>query len=682
MNNDAYVKRDFTWLSFNERVLQEARDKNVPLYERLKFLAIYSSNLDEFFRVRVAALRNLKLLKKSDRKALEIGPKKELSQIKKIVEEHQIEFGRIYKEELKPELEKQGIFLLSDLETEANQEQKAFAKNFFKREIEAHITVWKIGQEDSAPFLENNGIYFLAPRLTTEGMLCINIPSNKIDRFVTLPSEGSPHRIAFIDDIMRLALPNFLKKKTGEFYSVKVSRDAEMYMGNEYDFPDEMLDKIKKALKQRDSGAPTRLLYDQSMPDLFLDQIKSTFGVSEQELVPGGRYHNFKDFFGFPDPSQNVSLHNEGMPPLPHPSFEKADSILQLMDERDVMLHFPYQKYDYVPRLIREAANDSKVKEIKITLYRVASKSGVVQELLRALDLGKNVVAFIEAKARFDEESNLYWGGELEKAGAKVMYSLPGIKVHTKLLLIRRKEKNGIRNYSYLGTGNFNEKTARLYCDHALLTGDEKLGKEVTQIFDLLERKIILPRTRHLFVSPFSSRIGFVELIDKEIRNARAGKSAYMILKMNSLEDPGLIEKLYEASQEGVDIKLIVRGICCLVPGVTGTSENIKVISIVDRFLEHARVYIFANDGEELMYIASADWMTRNLDRRVEVVIPIYDEHVYQELRHIIDLQLADNCKARVIDIEQRNSYRRNGSEQSSLRSQVAIYEYLKENAS
>ncbi|MFT5909613.1 MAG: polyphosphate kinase, partial [Paraglaciecola sp.] len=361
---------------------------------------------------------------------------------------------------------------------------------------------------------------------------------------------------------------------------------------------------------------------------------------------------------------------------LLHQELENAESIIAAMQEKDFMLHFPYQKYDYISKLIWEAADDVKVDAIKITLYRVAAKSDVANALLHARKMGKKVVVFIEAKARFDEKMNLFWGGKLEAAGAKVMYSFPGIKVHTKLMLIRRIEEGSRRLYTYLGTGNFNEKTAKLYADHALLTANKQLGSDAEQIFKLLEKKTILPNTKQLLISPFSSRKGFEKLINREIALAKAGKEAYMILKMNSLEDKGLMENLVAASQAGVKIQMIIRGMCCLIPGVPGYTDNIEIVSVIDRFLEHARVYIFGNNGEEKMYTASADWMTRNLDRRVEAVIPILDKEIYQELRHLINLQLQDNQKARWIHVDKENEYRTNAEE--AVRSQEAIYKFLK----
>lgn len=677
MDSIPLIPRDVSWLSFNHRVLQEAMDQSVPLYERIKFLAIYSSNLDEFFRVRVASLRSFKDLKKKTRKALPVKPKKELKQIRKIVQQQQEVFGRVFREEIIPALQKNGVYLHGN--EDYSSPQKEFARQYFFEKVYPLLN--PVFMEDNAPppFLKNKELYFIVAFPKDSKLALVEIPAADLSRFLVLPGEAEEkHFISFLDDIIRQNLEALFSRPIDGAYAIKLSRDAEIYIDDE--FSGDLVKKIKKGLENRKIGLPTRFLYDSSMPKEVLDRLKQVFGLTKNDLIPGARYHNFNDFFGFPNPTQDTGLHDEPLPPLPHPILETTDDMFQTLREQDVMLHFPYQRYDYIPRLILEAATDPQVRSIKITLYRAAAKSMIVEALMNAIDQGKEVVVFIEAKARFDEAANLYWGNELVKAGAEVRYSYPGIKVHTKLLLIGREEEGQVRYYTYLGTGNFNEKTAKLYCDHALLTAEQKLAKEVEQVFALLERRIIIPKCKHLFMSPFTTRDKFVELIDREIALAKAGKKAYMILKMNSLEDPGMIAKLYESSRAGVDVKIIVRGICCLQPGLKELSEHIEVISIIDRFLEHARVYIFGNDGRELMYTASADWMTRNLDRRVEVVMPIYNEAVFRELRHIIDLQLQDNQKARLINARQDNPYKEIRPEEGTVRAQTAIYAYLKNN--
>jgi polyphosphate kinase len=681
MDHMPLSSRDISWLSFNHRVLQEAMDHRVPLYERIKFLAIYSSNLDEFFRVRVASLRSFKDLKKKTRKALDIKPKKELKQIRKIVHLQQQTFGRIFREELIPALLAEGITLIPhESYTSAQQD---FARNYFFEKVYPQINILEIELEAEAPppFLKNKVLYFIVTFPDIPDLKLVEIPSSRLPRFVELPpTEAGKHSLTFLDDIVRHNLKELLIRPIENAYAVKLSRDAEIYIEDE--FSGDLIAKIKKGLEKRNIGAPTRFLYDSSMKNKVLKQLMQRFELTKNDIIPGARYHNFNDFLDFPNPTRKDELHHPAFPPLNHPVLESGSSIRETIQQRDVILHFPYQRYSYVSQFIREAALDPQVQSLKITLYRVAQKSKVIEALLEALKRGKEVVVFIEAKARFDEAHNLFWGEELEKAGAKVIYSYPGIKIHTKLFLFIRKEEESIRYYAYLGTGNFNEKTARIYCDHALLTANQSLAREVEQIFALLERRILVPRCKHLLVAPFNLRTSLIERIDQEITHARAGRQAYLILKVNNLEDPKMIQKFYEASQAGVSIKIIVRTICCLQPGIEGCSENIEVISIVDRFLEHARVYIFGNGGREKMYLASADWMTRNLDRRIEVAIPIYAPRIFQEIRDMITLQLKDNQKARIVTAEMANAYKKRLDDEPPVRAQVDTYRYLEKKLS
>ncbi|MEN0005525.1 MAG: polyphosphate kinase 1 [Bacteroidota bacterium] len=681
MKDVQYIKRDVSWLSFNHRVLQEAMDERVPLYERIKFLAIYSSNLDEFFRVRVAALRSFRQLQKKTRKALlaEVKPKKQLKQIRKIVHAQQEQFGTTFRNQIIPALEQEGIFLVKeDAYTPMQQE---FVRTYFFEKVFPILQPTIVKPTDEPPFLLNKQLYFIVSLEGLDDIAVVKIPSEEFPRFIELPADDGNHYITFLDDIIRFNLDRLLHHPHIGAYAVKLSRDAELYIGDEY--AGDLVAKIRASLDDRNIGLPTRFLYDSSMPEEVLARLKQLFGLTKNDAIPGARYHNFNDFFGFPNPTKKAALHDPNLPPLEHPILAKADNLLECIRQKDQVLHFPYQRYDYIPKLIWEAADDPQVEAIRVTLYRVASKSEVVQALLHAVERGKQVFAFIEAKARFDEASNLYWGDKLQEMGAEVQYSYPGIKVHSKLLqIIRKEEQEGElkrRYYTYIGTGNFNEKTAKLYGDHALLTYDQQIGREVGQVFDLLNRKIMLPKSKHLLVAPFTLQQKFEECIDKEIRNAKKGRPAYMILKMNSLEERRMINKLYEASQAGVKIQLIVRGICCLVPGIPGVSDTIEITSIVDRFLEHARVYLFCNNEEEQMYIASADWMNRNLYRRVEVAVPIYDSEVFKQIRQIIDFQLHDNVKARVIDATQINEYKNLKGDKNPQRAQVQTYAYLQQ---
>lgn len=670
-----YHRRDTSWLAFNHRVLQEAADKSVPLYERLKFLAIYSSNLDEFYRVRVSTLRRFRELNKAERKALtDIKPKQELKVIKRIVHQQQSEFGRIFRTDILPALRKEQIYLFNST-TQFSTDQKAFVKNYFQEHGLALVTRQYLQVNGPVPFLKNRALYLVVHLAGTDKLGLVNIPTESLSRFIILPGTNGNFSIAFLDDILRINLDHLFEEKVTGAFAIKISRDAELYIDDEFD--GDLLEKIKARLSNRDMGLATRLLYDSNMPMELINQLKTIFQLKKNDLFPGGRYHNFSDFFGFPQPANRDYLHDQKLPPLAHPQLEKAESLIRCIQSEDQILHFPYQRYDYVPQLIHEAALHPNVTDIKITLYRVAQRSAVIEALQVAVQQGKKVTAFIEAKARFDEASNIYWGKELEDAGAHVLYSYPNIKVHSKVLAIQFCRESEEKDICYLGTGNFNEKTARLYGDHALLTADEKMNRDVEQLFGLLERKLLLPKTRKLFLSPFNTRSEFYRLIDQEISNAQAGKPAYMILKMNSLEDQDMINKLYDASKVGVDITLIVRGICCLIPGIKGQSERIQVYSLVDRFLEHARVYIFANGGKERMYLASADWMTRNLDRRIEVVFPIRRGPIFDELKRLIEFQLQDNTKLRQITAALDNPYIEKAEQAERSNAQTAIYAYL-----
>lgn len=684
MSAYSFENREISWLSFNHRVLQEAKDPSVPLYERIKFLAIYSSNMDEFFKVRVAGVRKLtqldKAAQKETKEIIAAKPKKLLRNIYQIVNKQQSELGRIFRKEVLPELAENNIFLIDNNSLTANQ--ATYVKKIFKEQIEPLLQIVPLKANEEPPFLEDNRLY-LTISMKKKGepktqYALLQIPSKPLKRFVLLSSEENKHHILFIDDVIRFNLKTLFPDCTHiKAFSVKVSRDADLNIEDE--FTGNLVEKIKESLSNRKTNEESRFLYDEKMPKAFLQQITNILQLTKFDLIAGGKYHNFSDFFGFPDPTKNAALHSEPLPPLKHPELENCNNLLKAISEKDYMLHFPYQSYKYVSQFIAEASDDELVNAIKITLYRVADDSDIGHALLHALEKGKKVVAFIEVKARFDEASNIYWGERLEAAGAKVIYSYPGIKVHTKLCLVRRIEEGEKRYYTYIGTGNFNEKTARIYADHALLTAHKKIGKEASQVFDILERKIIIPKTKRLMISPFNTRTGFTKLVEKEIANAKAGKEAYMILKMNSLQDTSMIEKIYEANNAGVKIKIICRGICCLVPGIEGQSEHIEVISIVDRFLEHARVYIFGNDGKEKMYLASADWMTRNLDHRIEVVFPVYDSAIYAELRHIVDLQLKDNVKARIINEEQNNPYKTSHDLGTpDIRAQLDTYWFLK----
>lgn len=681
MISDNYFNREISWLSFNYRVLQEAKDPIVPLYERIKFLAIFSSNLDEFFRVRVASLKNLLHLKKKSQSDLEFDPVELLKQIHKTVAKHQNEFGEIYRGQIIPELQSNNIFLSDD--KNINDDQKAYLKEYFKDNVREHIQPILMVKGMFIPFLQNRRLY-LTVKLGSENKknkdvqyALVEIPSHLLPRFVQLPSGDDKHYIMFLDDVIRYCLPEiFPSTVILDAYSVKLTRDAELYIDDE--FSGDLLEKIKKGLSKRSTGAPSRFLYDLNMPEEMLGFLQEALNIESEDLVPGGRYHNFNDFFSFPNPGKK-DLTDEPMPALRHREFDGYKDKFEAIAQKDFSFHFPYMTYNHVIELLELAAEDENVKSIKITQYRVAKKSAVISALIKAAQKGKNVMVFVEVKARFDEEMNIQWANEMEKAGIKVFYSFPGIKVHAKIALINREEDGEMKKYAFLSTGNFNEKTARIYSDIGIFTSDENITAELEQVFEFLGGRKIDYEFKHLLVAQFNMRKALNKMIEKEIKHAEKGKDGRMILKMNSLEDKKIIKKLYDASKAGVKIDIILRGICCLVPGVKKISENISVISILDRFLEHARIFVFNNKGKERIYCASADWMKRNLSRRVEVAFPIYDEHIREEIKHIIELQLSDNVKGRVINNKQNNHYQKRKDGEEPIRSQVAIYEYLKE---
>ncbi len=671
--------RDLSWLAFNHRVLQEAADPTVPLYERIKFLAIWSSNLDEFFRVRVASLRAFQRLKKKTQKKFDVEPDKLLKRLLKAVTMQQEEFGAIFRGQIKRELSKQGIFLMR--EEELTEPQKYFVLSYFLEHVRPFVEPFFLSEDKEPPFLENKTLYLairLRRKIVTdkkepEQYAVVAIPP-ALPRFLLLPHENEHHYVMFLDDVIRMCRGGiFPNHEVEAAYSIKLTRDAELYIEDE--FVGDLLDKVKKALGKRSEGLPSRFLYDSEIPTKMLSLLKNLFKLNDDDMVNGGRYHNFSDFFSFPNPKA-PNLTYEALPPIALKGLVE-NSVFGKVSGGDILLHYPYHSYDAVIRFLEEAANDPDVLAIKITLYRLARNSEVARQLIRAAQNGKQVTAFIEVKARFDEESNIHWAEEMEKAGAKVLYSIPNLKVHAKLCLVTRNEWGSERQYAYLSTGNFNESAARLYTDFGFFTADERLTMEVEKVFEILFREKHKAKFEHLLVPPFTMRQNIEALIRNEMKNSKKGKPASIIAKMNSLEDPTMIEKLYEASNAGVRLSLIIRGICCLIPGIKGMSENIEVISIVDRFLEHARIFIFHNDGDELFYLSSADWMKRNLDRRIEVGFPIYNKKIQGQLRSVLEFQLRDNVKARVINKKLDNRIRA-GNAEEKIRSQYESYEWWK----
>lgn len=679
-HTELYLQRDISWLSFNFRVLQEAMDQSVPLFERIKFLAIYSSNLDEFFRVRMANHRNLLRVGKRTKKELEISPKETVLEIQKIVNHQQNIFSNIFQKHIIPELKKQNIRLLRRLEL--NHEQKEFVESYFKDHMLPYVQPVILIKNKIRPFLNNAALYLTIlmkskdpeDKQTYYGI--VKIPSDHLPRFILLPSENGRKDLIMLDDIVRQSIswmfPGF---EIIDTFSIKLTRDAELYIDDEY--TGDLVQKIKTSLARRHVGPASRFVYDREMPKELLTELITVFELEKLDILKEGRYHNNFDFFKFPDFGME-HLKNSPLPPLKYEPLEVSEEFFSALEEKDHLLHFPYQSYESVIKWFEMAANDPYVTHIKITQYRVAKKSRIMEALMNAVKLGKQVSVFIEVKARFDEEANLEWGEKLEKAGVTVHYSFPGVKVHSKLAIVRRQKDEEIRLYAYLGTGNFHEETSKIYSDFGLFTTDTQLTNEIARIFNFLET-VKRPEQpfEQLLVGKFNLRQKLVDLIDFEINEAKNGKPARLILKMNGLQDPDMIHKLYEASRAGVKIDLIIRGICCINPGIPGHSENIKAISIVDRFLEHSRIFYFYHGGSHKVYLSSADWMTRNLSYRVETAFPILDEKNKSMILDLLQLQLSDNVKARLLDNENINKYSKTNSE-LPIRSQIESYFYLK----
>jgi polyphosphate kinase len=679
-----YKDREISWMLFNERVLQEAENAETPLLERLKFLAIFSSNNDEFFRVRVAALRRGQKGARKIQADTQFPADIILAEIQRIAVIQQDRFNKAYNSIIK-ELALQKIYIINELQL--SDDQKTTVKDYFKKDVLPQLFPVLIDDLKHIPHLRDRSIY-LAVRISDSAEIIkakhalIEIPSSPLKRFYILPRTDENTYILFIDDVIRSSLKDIFSifdYDTFEAYTVKLTRDADFVLESEDNdvFKETLLDKIQKSIKQRSQGVPTRFVYDNSLPKSILDLLIQKLQLRNVNLIPGGRYHNFKDFMAFPKVG-NVNDYYAPLVPVLVPELERARTIFDVVKQRDVILHHPYESFDYLIRMLREAAIDPKVQSIKITLYRVAKHSNVVNALINAVKNGKKVTVLMELQARFDEEHNIYWTNQLQEAGARVHFGKPGQKVHCKLCMIYREEDGKTVKYAHLATGNYNGVTARLYCDHGLFTKDLRLTSEIENMMDLLFQGPRKHKFEHLLVAPDYMARQFIELIEKEIANAKAGKPAYIIAKMNSLMDDGIVRKLYEASKAGVNIQLIVRGICTLVPGVRGLSENIHVISIIDRLLEHARIYIFGNGGDEKIYLSSADWMTRNLYRRVECAFPIYDESCRQQIKDIVNIQLRDNTKARIIDHDFDNKYVQRVPGSPEIRAQYSTYDYLK----
>lgn len=684
-NSHKYFKRDISWLSFNYRVLLEAEDETLPIYERIKFLSIYSSNLEEFYEIRVAEHRGV-IMKKNFTEESGAETEETLAEITEEVNRQQREYYRIFSKVLQ-ELNRQDIYLYQDSRPEPFHEE--FVHNFFNEEVFPFLSPVMIQAGDIRTFIRDRRLYLVIRMVKKSKRMAepdyvpdyyyalMKIPYAKVPRFIELPTHEGKHYIMFIDDIIRANLSSIFPGYVVEScYSIKISRDADIYLDDEKG--GNIVENIRKKVKKRKIGALSRFMYDSNMPDDFLAFICNAFGITTDDLVLGGRYNNLQDLIKLPNP-RGKELEQQVPSPMRVPFLDEMGSVFRAVKKRDILLHFPYQSFDYLIRFLMEAAFDPKVDEIKITQYRVAENSAVINTLISAAQNGKKVTVFVELKARFDEENNMSTAERMEQAGIRIIYSIPGLKVHAKVAVILRKDtEDGCkrRDFAYLSTGNFNEKTARIYSDMALLTSNAELITDINKVFAVLEGKLAGPTFRHLLVARFNMVPELTRMIHREIEHVKAGRKGRIVLKMNGLHDQNMINELYNASENGVEIDLIVRGICCLVPN-RPFSANIKVTRIVDMFLEHSRIWYFYNDGEEELFLTSADWMRRNLNRRIETAFPILNAEIKQCIIDILKIQLQDNVKACLIDEHLYNNFKRDDNP-VKVRAQLAIYEYLK----
>ena len=690
---NTYVNRELSWLKFNARVLQEAADEKVPLLERLRFAGIFSNNLDEFFKVRYATVKRVAMNESSD-KELGVHAKELLEEITKEVIQLQDESLSIINT-ITEELEKEQIFIVN--EKTLLPEHEAFVNTYFYDKVRPALFTIILNDLEKFPQLKDD-VAYLAVKMTLKEdekasgvqkffsskaykekiqYALIELPTT-LNRFIELPQVGDKHYIIMLDDVIRFCLHLIFSIFNYESLSanmIKITRDAELDIDD--DLSKSFVEKISSSVEDRRKGAPVRFVYDKTIDKDTLHFLIEKMGiVNTDSVIPGGRYHNRRDYMSFPSLGR-TDLTYAPIHPLPVKGLTSEESLLKKIAEKDYLQFTPYHTFSNIIWFLREAALDPKVKSVKITIYRLAKNSQVVNSLINAVKNGKKVTVQIELQARFDEESNIRYAEQLKAEGVKLIFGVRGLKVHSKICVIEREEGKGIKRYGFISTGNFNESTAKVYTDYTLFTANQDILKEVNKVFNFFETNYNIQKYKHLIVSPHYTKKILKQLIDEEIKNAKAGKEVYIKLKMNNITSYKMIDKLYEASRAGVKIQMIVRGICCLVPGIEGMSENIEVISIVDKFLEHPRLFIFGNNGNPKVYISSADWMTRNISFRVEVGCPIYDETIKQELIDTFEISWADNVKARVIDQAQDNHYRPHTL--PAQRSQVALYEYYQQ---
>ncbi|EGR0063366.1 TPA: polyphosphate kinase 1 [Vibrio vulnificus] len=674
-----YIEKELSWLSFNERVLQEAADKTVPLIERIRFLGIFSNNLDEFYKVRFSDVKR-RILINREQGGNDIS-KHLLSKMQSKALKLNERFDELYNELIR-DMARRHIFLVN--ESQLDEAQQKWIVKYFRKEVLPHITPLMLTDEiDVLQFLKDEYAYIAVELKKQEQSkyALLEIPTDHLPRFIMVPEQKGKRKktIILLDNIIRFCLNDifggFFDYEELNGYAMKMTRDAEYDLRHEVEYS--LLEQMSEGLSQRLTALPVRFVYEREMPEEMLKYLCYKLKISHYDsLIPGGRYHNFKDFIAFPNVGRDY-LENKPLPPLTCADFEGYANAFDAIRNQDILLHYPYHSFEHITELVRQASFDPKVVSIKINVYRVAKNSRLMNSLIDAVHNGKRVTVVVELQARFDEEANIEWSKRLTDAGVHVIFGVPGTKIHAKLLLITRREEEGFMRYAHIGTGNFHERTARVYTDFSLLTADQELAAEVRGVFSYIMNPFQPVRFRHLIVSPRNSRSQLYRLVDNEIANAQAGKKAAITLKVNNLVDKGLISRLYEASSAGVKIRMIIRGMCSLVPGLEGLSDNIEIISIIDRFLEHPRVLVVHNDGEPLVYISSADWMERNIDNRIEVMSPVRDPRIKQRIIDILNIQFTDTVKARRIDKEMSNNYVERGN-RKKIRSQIAIYDYLK----
>ncbi|HAS6176116.1 TPA: polyphosphate kinase 1 [Vibrio vulnificus] len=674
-----YIEKELSWLSFNERVLQEAADKTVPLIERIRFLGIFSNNLDEFYKVRFSDVKR-RILINREQGGNDIS-KHLLSKMQSKALKLNERFDELYNELIR-DMARRHIFLVN--ESQLDEAQQKWIVKYFQKEVLPHITPLMLTDEiDVLQFLKDEYAYIAVElkRQEQAKYALLEIPTDHLPRFIMVPEQKGKRKktIILLDNIIRFCLNDIFR---GFFdydelngYAMKMTRDAEYDLRHEVEYS--LLEQMSEGLSQRLTALPVRFVYERDMPEDMLKYLCYKLKISHYDsLIPGGRYHNFKDFIAFPNVGRDY-LENKPLPPLACADFEGYANAFDAIRNQDILLHYPYHSFEHITELVRQASFDPKVVSIKINVYRVAKNSRLMNSLIDAVHNGKRVTVVVELQARFDEEANIEWSKLLTDAGVHVIFGVPGMKIHAKLLLITRREEQGFVRYAHIGTGNFHERTARIYTDFSLLTADQELAAEVRGVFSYIMNPFRPIKFRHLIVSPRNSRSQLYRLLDREIHNAQAGKKASITLKVNNLVDKGLISKLYAASSAGVKIRMIIRGMCSLVPGLEGISENIEIISIIDRFLEHPRVLVVHNDGDPQVFISSADWMERNIDNRIEVMSPVRDARIKQRIIDILSIQFTDTVKARRIDKEMSNNYVERGN-RKKIRSQIAIYDYLK----